>query len=264
MLTSIDSPQKNNLDWLIVGAEEYRNANFSVKDKVLPRPHISIVFHFKNCPSVFLNGEIRLESFFVVPILPNAVTLGFEGDMDTFVVNCKPTAFSKVFNLDLSKTTGRRIQLPQRLFFPLWNELKNLRNKNSRLGCFAKFVDSVAPTYYPDAVDQLYDKILEKGVEKHLKLLMNECNSSRSTLLRKFIRRAGVGPKTLTRVVRFNRLWMASKGMKKIDYQDMAFEGNYFDQAHFINDFKSITGETPRFFFNRNLEEVRLFSGEQI
>jgi AraC-like DNA-binding protein len=39
------------------------------------------------------------------------------------------------------------------------------------------------------------------------------------------------------------------------------FDGNYFDQAHFINDFKSITGETPSYFFNRNLQITKMFSG---
>jgi hypothetical protein len=41
----------------------------------------------------------------------------------------------------------------------------------------------------------------------------------------------------------------------------MVFEGNYFDQSHFINDFKSIIGEkSPGDFFNRNLTVVKMFA----
>lgn len=264
MVTSRIIQEKCSPDQLILGIEEYRHFHSYVKDKFLPRPHVSLIFHFGDRPSVFSDTEIRLESFFVVPIISHAVILGFDGCMDTFVVNCRPTVFSKLFDIDLSKSTAQRIKLSQHLFFPLWRELKTLENKHSRATCFSKFVKTLAPVYTPDAVDQLYDKIVERGMNTSLKSLMDECNSSKSTLLRRFISRTGVCPKTLMRIVRLNQLWKSVRDInKKIDFQEMAYQGNYFDQAHFINDFKSIIGETPGSFFRRNLNDVRILSGTQ-
>ncbi|MCO5287786.1 MAG: AraC family transcriptional regulator [Chitinophagaceae bacterium] len=264
MLTSQIVQERGSPEQLILGTEEYRQFHSYVKDKFLPRPHVSLIFHFEDRPTVFNDSEIRLESFFVVPIISHAVILGFDGRMDTFVVNCRPTVFSKLFDIDLSKSTAQRIKLSHQLFFPLWSELKNLRKKSGRAACFSEFVESLAPVYIPDAVDQLYDKIVNRGMDTSLKLLMNECNASKSTLLRRFISRTGVCPKTLMRIVRLNQLWKTVKDKnKKIDFQEMAYLGNYFDQAHFINDFKSIIGETPGFFFKRNLSGVRLLSGMQ-
>jgi AraC-like DNA-binding protein len=42
----------------------------------------------------------------------------------------------------------------------------------------------------------------------------------------------------------------------------MVFDGEYFDQSHFIKDFKMITGESPNHFFKRNLELVKVLSGK--
>lgn len=91
---------------------------------------------------------------------------------------------------------------------------------------------------------------------------MEECGVSCRTLQRKFIKRTGVTPKVLMRIVRLNYLWTKINNHYAVNYQDLVFEGNFFDQAHFINDFKSIVGETPNHFFNRNLNIVELFSGK--
>src|SRR5690606_32726219 len=131
-----------------------------------------------------------------------------------------------------------------------------------RIACFSAFVNSVQPTPYRlDAVDMLYDQIIERGITTLLKGLLADCPASKSTLLRKFIKRTGVSPKTLMRVVRLDYLWTKIRDEKAIDYQGLVFDGNYFDQSHFINDFRAIIGETPSYFFNRNLNVVKMFSG---
>ena len=102
---------------------------------------------------------------------------------------------------------------------------------------------------------------MEKGTTTLLKDIVRECPACQRTLERNFIKRTGVTPKTLMRIVRLDYLWTKIKDENAIDYQELVFDGNYFDQAHFINDFKSIIGETPNYFFNRNLQITKMFSG---
>ncbi len=252
---------KNN-GWLIRQFEAYQFAGTSVTDKFIPRPYISIVFHFRDCPLILDETPIQLAPFFVGPIIPKTITLKFYGTMDTFVAHCKPTVFSRIFGLDLSPIPGRSINLPQHHFLPLWEALADLRTTGERIACFSAFVNSVQPTPYRlDAVDMLYDQIIERGITTLLKGLLADCPASKSTLLRKFIKRTGVSPKTLMRVVRLDYLWTKIRDEKAIDYQGLVFDGNYFDQSHFINDFRAIIGETPSYFFNRNLNVVKMFSG---
>lgn len=86
---------------------------------------------------------------------------------------------------------------------------------------------------------------------------------SPSSLQRKFARRVGISPKGLMRITRLNYLWDRIRHGCAVDFQDMVFEGKYFDQAHFIKDFKSLTGEAPGHFFARNLEATRMLSGKR-
>ncbi len=255
---------KNN-EWLIRQFETYRFKGTFLADKFIPRPYISLLFHFKSCPLILEEPPLELEPFFVAPIIPKAFTLKFHGNMDTLAVTCKATVFTRLFALDLSPVSKRTINLPQRPFYSVWKEMANLNSTEDRIRCFSNFINSVQKTdYHPDAVDMLYDKIIEKSIATPLKEIMRECHASKSTLLRKFVKRTGVSPKTLARIVRLDYLWTKIRDENAVDYQSLVFDGNYFDQSHFINDFKAIIGETPGYFFNRNLSVVKMFSGKPV
>ena len=64
------------------------------------------------------------------------------------------------------------------------------------------------------------------------------------------------------RIVRFNYLWDKIRTEHVLDYQDLVFDGHFFDQSHFIKDFKDIIGETPSYFFKRNLQHLQIISGK--
>ncbi len=249
-------------EWLIRQFEAYHFEGSSLIDKFFPRPYISIIFHFLNPAMISGENAIKLEPFFVAPIIPQAINLEFKGKMDTFAITCKATVFSRLFNIDMSPILKRSINLPKPVFHPLWEAMARLSSTVDRIAYFTQFIHAVQPVpYIPDAVDVLYDKIIEKGISTPLKEIIQECSASKSTLLRKFVKRTGVSPKTLARIVRLDYLWTKIRDGNTVNYQELVFHGNYFDQSHFINDFTAIIGETPGYFFNRNLNTVKLFSG---
>jgi AraC-like DNA-binding protein len=66
---------------------------------------------------------------------------------------------------------------------------------------------------------------------------------------RMFSKYVGVNPKKFASIVRFrNVIQMKSKHKKSMS--QLAFDNGYYDQSHFIHDFKSLTGLTPKAFFN--------------
>lgn len=74
--------------------------------------------------------------------------------------------------------------------------------------------------------------------------------AKRRNLERKFLKQIGISPKQLGKVI---RLQTALKLL--IDHQQesltaLAYESNYYDQAHFIKDFREFTGTTPGDFLN--------------
>lgn len=55
----------------------------------------------------------------------------------------------------------------------------------------------------------------------------------------------GVTPKRVARIYRFARLILSVDPRHPVDWSTLAHSAGYFDQAHFIKEFKEFTGHTP-------------------
>jgi AraC-like DNA-binding protein len=60
-----------------------------------------------------------------------------------------------------------------------------------------------------------------------------------------FRKEVGLAPKTYCRIARFRKVIDTLDGCADIDWVDVALSCGYFDQAHFIHDFKGFSGVTP-------------------
>lgn len=67
-------------------------------------------------------------------------------------------------------------------------------------------------------------------------------------LQRKFREAVGVSPKTFQQISRFETVLKHLLLNKKQDYLGIALEHGYYDQSHFIKDFKTYLGECPSLF----------------
>lgn len=92
----------------------------------------------------------------------------------------------------------------------------------------------------PLSINQICNKL--KISRKHLNHLSKEF--------------AGVSPKTLSSLNRFQNTLKTISGSPKEKLTNVAYELDYFDQAHFINDFKKFTDLTPNDYANL-VEEIQ-------
>lgn len=74
--------------------------------------------------------------------------------------------------------------------------------------------------------------------------LADEFSLSQKQFERKFKEFSGFNPKLYSRILRFESS-LASFG-KQNSYTDIALDHGYYDQSHFINDFKTFSGCSPR------------------
>jgi AraC-like DNA-binding protein len=74
--------------------------------------------------------------------------------------------------------------------------------------------------------------------------MANTCNLSVRQIERDFQSLSGFSPRLFSKLTRFRALMENFPG-KSNSMADLAYEFNYYDQSHFINDFKRFTGLTP-------------------
>lgn len=252
------------LSWL-VGQFEILNctsdADFS--DKFIPRFDIALVFHFGTPPMMLHPVNGPLPPYFLAPIITKSSLMRIDKSNSTLVVTCKPTVLSRILHLDLSPEPLLYIPLPDEPFFSLWKNLQSKKSAEEKIASFSQFIETAHPErYHPDEIDAIYEKIIASTASDQLSHLLEGFSFGARTLQRQFQKRLGITPKKLMRIVRINHIWERIQTNPQIDYQDLIFEGNYFDQTHFIKDFKAITGETPDLFFKRDLSYVKALSGK--
>lgn len=250
--------------WLVKKYEfiSYDSPNL-LTDKFVPREDAAIVFHFRDRPKIHSTLTQTLPPYFVVPLSPTANSITLGGQNDIMVVICKPTVLSRELGIRLEPGSSAWVPLHHNLISSAWYAMKEADLPEERMHIFSGHINSLCPGgYVPDETDRSYDLIIQKGIDTLLPDIIRDLGVSERTLQRRFRGRLGVSPKKLIRILRFNYLWSITSSGGKIDYHDMVFLGNYFDQTHMIKDFKSITGETPDTFFRRDLCVARIFSGK--
>ena len=72
--------------------------------------------------------------------------------------------------------------------------------------------------------------------------LARNLNTSQSPLEKRFRKIVGASPKKFSSIVRIKNVRSL---LTQYNYQQAAYLASYYDQAHFIKDFKTFTGETP-------------------
>ena len=83
--------------------------------------------------------------------------------------------------------------------------------------------------------------------------LAYEVNTGRRELERKFLEQVGISPKLLARITRFQKV-LNKIETEHINSTAAAYEGGFYDQSHFIRDFKEFTGYSPNIYFAKNME----------
>jgi AraC-like DNA-binding protein len=93
--------------------------------------------------------------------------------------------------------------------------------------------------------------------------LANKMNINRRNIERRFTSVIGMSPKQLSRVIRLQTALKMLEQKKFSSLTSLAYENGYYDQAHFIKDFKEFTGISPKSFFADNLRFAALFASAE-
>jgi AraC-like DNA-binding protein len=205
------------------------NSGFFNKDEVMPISYISGV---KTSPIHF---SMSSSSIVIISFYPDALKILFGVDANE-LINLHPEldnfAPKSLTNLILETPSSfGKIELLNSFF------TKKLMNSKTRFN--TDFVNALSCFY-------------SNNNENNVSLFLKENRISERQLERNFKANVGITPKQFLRIMRFEKSLSVLKNNKK-SLGDLAFIMEYFDESHFIREFKEFTGITPNKFRNKNI-----------
>lgn len=110
-------------------------------------------------------------------------------------------------------------------------------------------------------VQSTIDTIITANGQISISELSQQTHINRRQLERKFSSAVGLSPKQLSKTIRLQTTLKLLLNKEFTNLTALAHESEFYDQAHFIKDFKEFTGLTPKEFYGENLKMSYLFYG---
>ncbi|EHH10413.1 AraC family transcriptional regulator [Mesorhizobium amorphae] len=193
-------------------------------------------------------GNDRFASF-AAGLFAGPVMIESFGGACCVQINFTPLGARRFFGQPMSELTDRMVGLDDVLGLEgntLRERLGDARDWSARFAIAESFVAARLASTDPmqAEIGWAYDSIIASGGRTRVATLAGRLGWSRKHLARKFSDAVGVGPKTLSRIVRFNRALGLSR-QDNSDWADIAADCGYADQAHLVREFRDLAGETP-------------------
>lgn len=222
-------------------------------NRILPDTSIVIAFRLRGHVSFSDNGTAHnLPQTVISGIRDSSRLVDYAKDTTNLLVVFKEGGAAAFFKEPMHELGSISVSLDYLIDPPKVNaieeELAAADNDNQRILIVERFLLSELKKTQSDLlVCEAIQKIkLSKGDIK-IKELVAGLPVSRDPFEKKFRKITGTSPKHFAAIIRLKNL--IDNYTDAVSFTEAAYSAGYYDQAHFIKDFRSFTGQTPHDFF---------------
>lgn len=223
--------------------------------KVLPGTNLVIGFQYSGSLVYLRNQQpIALQSSGLTGLLDSFRVFKNSNSTGSVLVYFKETGPVNFFKIPLHELFSESISLDNFLLrselLIVENRLLEAKNDITRIKVVEDFLLSrLKPVPSDSLVMEALALIHKSKGTIRIKEILKKLNSSQSPLEKRFRQTVGTSPKKFASIVRFKHLLREYKPGNSLT--ELSYEAGFYDQAHFIKEFKTFTGETPEIFFNK-------------
>ncbi|HTE27964.1 AraC family transcriptional regulator [Flavitalea sp.] len=194
-------------------------------------------------PRAFILGQIT-EPFYIEPT----------GYVNSFAVRFYPYGFANFVSVPIKKLSNRETPIGQLFGEKPSKELKlkilQAKDTDKRIKIIEDFMLDILKNKatIDNIVKSTIDALFSTRGSSPISSILKDELYKRRQLERKFFKQVGMSPKQLGKVIRLQTALKMVINHQSESLTKIAYESDYYDQAHFIKDFKKFTGTTPKEF----------------
>lgn len=228
------------------------------KQKIVPDGCLEMTFNFGDKikrytsetdfilhPNAMVMGQ-RTKSYYILPL----------GNVDTFAICFYPIGFVNFVNIPLAKLVDKETPISE-LFgqteaYELEQQMIQATDTQQRIDIIETFLLEKLneKNTISNIVKSTVRALLKTNGRTPINAILKDDISKRRQLERHFKKQIGISPKQLGKAIRLQATLQLLLNKKSETLTDIAYESEYFDQNHFIKDFKDLVGVTPKEFLD--------------
>lgn len=240
------------------------------KNTIVPDGCMKMIFHYGDPYNHYdeKGASIALPRSFVIGQLTRPYIVQPTGETGTFFVCFHPNGFIPFATFPIKEMENTAVPLEQ-LFGKNGQILKeailHASSTVERIHIIEDFL--IQRLRNTKTIDNIVKSTIETILTGNGQLSVTELSKqhqvNRRQLVRKFSSDIGLSPKQLSKTIRLQATlkMLLTKDVKSLT--DLAYENEYFDQAHFIKEFKEFTGLTPKEFYGDDLKMSLIFDSAE-
>ncbi len=161
-----------------------------------------------------------------------------------FGIYFQPNAIKSIFGIDAYELTNRHIDINDIVKTNMAERLLENVSTEERIKLLSSFlVKHIEKRKIENENINFATTLLQNGLS--LQKIQQELNISERTLERFFKQHIGISPKLYARISRFQSALENIRDPQFYKLTDISYRADYFDQSHFIRDFKEFAGASP-------------------
>jgi AraC-like DNA-binding protein len=217
-------------------------------EKIIPDGFPEIIFHFGDAYQINLHGTWQLQSKNLLAgqikkyfYLQNTGASGMVG------VKLKPSAVAQLYNVDMAALTDQVVNLNEILgneFSAIDTAILNKLPQQEILEMLNTYFREMLNRVFENKIELALIRIFDTQGNVQVREIADELSITERHLERLFKKFVGVSPKFYARIIRFSHIFnLMQQGDKS--WLDVALSSGFYDQSHFIRNFKAFSGEDP-------------------
>lgn len=242
-----------NCYWLMTNSDNLVDNN-SEKDRLIPDGSLEIVFHLKKriVKTTFDGEEFFETSDMIIGQVTKPYFIHPEGEVYIIGIRFFPHTIHYFLDFPVQEINDTALTLDL-----VWGEeyriLKNniisAQNIQQSIDLIESFLikklENLSYNFSHKALDYCYKSIMLTNGKCPIEKISKELGISNRYLQRICLEKMGISPKYFAKIIRFQHIFNHLLNNQNRTWTSISYELGYYDQAHFIKDFRLFTGTNP-------------------
>jgi len=247
--------------------ESQEKTSIASPERILPDGCVELIFNLADLFKRYhFDGAMEMQPRTIIAgQMQHHALIEPAGRVKLFGVRFHPGGAYRFLHFPLSELTNKIISFDDvwsRFGKELAEKIEASRSVRERINLIEKAFISRLDQRLEDneRIDAVVRMIVERDGLISIDRLQKNLGISDRHLERKFKSLVGISPKFFCRILRFQKVFQEVALHRKLGWSFIASECGYYDQAHFIRDFKEFSGQNPSAFFGEDHEMSEHFT----